>query len=77
MHLRITSIRTHALLGGTLSPLGWSTGPSHNHFCWPTDRNSTGSTFVLVVWVNGRIMINDKVLVFLLTALLNEITALT
>ena len=42
-------------LGGTLSPLVGSTSLGLDHICWPTNYGySTGSTFVVEVWVGGR-----------------------
>ena len=39
------------LLGGKLSPLVGSTGPGHNHVCWPTNRGS----IILFYYVNHGI----------------------
>ena len=58
MHLPIAIILTPALFWGerggegwTLSPLVGSTGPGHDHVCWPTN----GDSIILLYYLNHGI----------------------
>ena len=52
MHLPIAIILTPApFWGRTLSPLLGSTGPGHDHVCWPTN----GDSIILLYYLNHGI----------------------